>query len=88
MIDRVPDHVHQRIAELFHDQLVDFGLGAGDDQANFLVQLAADLPHHARQALEHLPERHHAHFQDAVLHLAQAPVEVAVQTHELGGELG
>ena len=37
VIDGVADHVHERIAELFDDQLVDLGLGAGDDEADLLV---------------------------------------------------
>jgi hypothetical protein len=40
VVDGVADHVHQRVAELLHDQLVDLGLGAGDHQAHFLVVLA------------------------------------------------
>ena len=70
VIDGVANHVHQRIAELFDDQLVDLGLGAGDDQADLLAHLAADLAHDAREPVEHLAERHHAHLEDAVLQLA------------------
>jgi len=38
-------------------------------------------------AIEDLAERHHAHFEDAVLHFAQASIEVSVQAHQLCGKL-
>jgi hypothetical protein len=82
VIDRVPHHVHERVRELLDDELVDLGLGAGDDQVHRFVGLAADLPHDARELLEHLPERHHAHLEDALLHRVEVSVERALQPQQ------
>ena len=79
VIDRVADHVHQRVAELLDDELVDLGLGARDDEVHLLVVLARDLPHDARELVEGLPERDHAHLEDAALHLGEVAVEGAVE---------
>ena len=87
VIDRVADHVHERVGQLLDDELVDLGLGAGDDQVHLLVVLARDLPHDARELVEDLPERHHPHFEDAVLHLREVPLEGAVEPLELDAEL-
>ena len=75
VIDGVADHVHERIAELLDDELVDLGLGAGDDEVHLLVGLAADLADDARELVEDLPERHHAHLEDAALHCAEVALE-------------
>ena len=50
-------------------------VGAGDLEADLLAGVAGDLAHHARQLVEHLPQRDHAHFEDARLQL----VELALQ---------
>jgi hypothetical protein len=78
VIDRVADHVHQRVGELFDDELVDLRLGARDDEVHLLAVLARDLPDDARQLVEGLAQRDHAHLEDAALHLRQVPVEGAV----------
>ena len=66
VIDRVAHHVHQRIEELLDDQLVELGLGAGDHEPDLLAEpRARSLAHDARQLVEHLAERHHAHLEDA-----------------------
>ena len=41
VVDGVADKVHERIAQLLDDQLVDLRLGARDDQAHLLVEIAA-----------------------------------------------
>ena len=87
MVNGIPNHVHQRIAELLHDELVDFRLGSGDDEPDFLVGIAADLAHHARQSVEDLRKRHHAHFEYYVLHLGEPTVEVETEPLQLGREL-
>ncbi len=73
--------------ELLDDELVDLGLGAGDDQVHVLVVLARDLPDDARELVEHLPERNHADFEDAALHLREVALEGAMQARELDREL-
>src|SRR5690606_37143694 len=87
VIDGVADDVHQRIAELLDDELVDLGLLAGDDEADLLAVLARDLAHDARELLEDLPERHHADVEDAVLELEEVTLEAAVDAVQIDGEL-
>ncbi len=87
VIDGVADHVHQRIAELLDDELVDLGLGAGDDEVHLLAVLARDLPHDARQLVERLAERHHAHLEDAALHLREVALEGPMEPSELDRQL-
>ena len=87
VIDGVAHHVHERIAELLDDELVDLGLGAGDDQVDELVGVAADLADDARELVEHLPQRHHAHLEDALLHRPEVPVEGALQPLHVGRQL-
>jgi hypothetical protein len=84
VIDRVPHHVHERVAQLLHDQLVDLRLGAGDDEVDLFLRLAADLPDDARELVEDLPERDHAHLEDALLHRREVAVERALQPQQLG----
>ena len=83
VVDGVADHVHEGSRELLDDELVDLGLRAGDDQVHLLVVLARDLAHDARELVEDLPERDHAHLEDAVLHLREVALEGAVQALEL-----
>ncbi len=87
VIDGVAHHVHERIAELLDDELVDLGLGAGDDQVDELVGVAADLADDARELVEDLPERHHAHLEDALLHRAEVPLEGALEALHVGRQL-
>ncbi len=87
VIDRVPDHVHHRVGELFDDELVDLRLRPGHDEVHLLVVLARNLTDDPRQLVEDLPERDHPHLEDAVLHLGEVAVERAVKAVELDPEL-
>ncbi len=87
VIDGVAHHVHERIAELLDDELVDLGLGAGDDEVHHLLGVAADLADDARELVEHLAERDHAHLEDALLHRAEVAIEGALQAVHVDAEL-
>ena len=60
MVDRVSDQMHQRVAELFDDQLVDLRVGTGHDQPNLLTALPCGLAHDPRKLVEDLAEWHHS----------------------------
>ena len=43
VIDGIANHMHQRVTQLLHDELVDFRFSSGDHQADLFAQLSADL---------------------------------------------
>ena len=57
------------------------------DQVHLLAVLARDLPDDARELVEGLAQRDHAHLEDAALHLREVAVEGAVQARQLDGQL-
>src|SRR6185295_2030095 len=87
VVDGIPHDVHEWVAQLLDDELVDLGLRTGDDQADVLPHLSPDLSNHSSQSVEHLTERHHAHLEDPVLHLPETPIEAALDAVKLGMEL-
>ena len=66
VVDGVADDVHQRIAELLHDGLVQLRLGPVDLQLDGLAHLLGDVPHDAAEAVEGLPDLDHAQAQGVV----------------------
>ena len=66
MIDGIPDQVHQRVADLLDHRLVEFGLGAADDEFDVLAELTGDIPDHAMETVEGVADLHHAQLQGAV----------------------
>ena len=66
VVDGVADDVHQRVAELLHDGLVQLRVGAVDLQLDGLAQLLGDVPHDAPEAVEGLADLHHAQAQGLV----------------------
>ena len=67
VIGGIADHVHDRIAELFDDGLVDFGGLAGHPQDNRLAGLLREFAHQPRHALENGADRLRPDRHDAVL---------------------
>src|SRR5206468_3385011 len=57
--------------------LVELRVCAGDDEADVLAGLARNLAHDARELVEDLTERHHAHFENAGLQLVDFSIERA-----------
>ena len=64
----VAHQVRQRIGDLLDDGLVELGVFAADDQLDVLAELAADVVHHALEAVEGRADLHHAQLQRAVAH--------------------
>ncbi len=75
VIDRIADDVHQRVGQLFHDQLVQLHLSAGDRELDLLSRVAGDPSNQPVQFVEDLTQRYHSGFQNALLQL----VELAAQ---------
>src|SRR5512133_3506330 len=86
MIDSVPNHVHQRVAQLFDDELVDLSLRPGNHQTNFFLYLTTDLTHYPSEALEYLTQGDHAHFENARLHFAESSLKASMQPLQIHGE--
>ncbi|MNN93200.1 hypothetical protein D3C81_2116030 [compost metagenome] len=66
MIHRVAQQVHQGVADLFHDGLVQLGVGTADLQIYIFAQFEADIAHHTLEAVKSVADRHHAQAQRAV----------------------
>ncbi len=78
VVDRVAHQVHERIAQLVRDRAVHLHVAALHAEVHILAQRACRVPHHARQPLEDIAQRHHAHRENAALQLrehAAHPVE-------------
>ena len=86
VIERVADHVHQRIDELLDDQLVELGVGAAQLEPHVLAEVDAQAAHDARDLLEDLRERDHAHVEHGRLELAQLAVERLVHLREVAAD--
>src|SRR5512145_2912462 len=86
MIDGVPNHVHQRVAQLFDDEFVDLSLGPGNHQTNFFLHLATDLTHYPVKALYYLTQGDHAHLENARLHFAESSLKASMQPLQIHGE--
>jgi len=80
VVDGVAHQVHERVADLLDHGLVELGVGAADDELDLLAELARDVAHHAREAVEDLADRRHAQAQRAVAHILD-------QTQQVGGDL-
>ena len=88
MIDAVADHVHERVAELLDDELVEDGLGAADDEADLLVEVAGELADDAGQLVEDLADRDHADVEDALLQERELAGHVADLDREFARDVG
>ena len=86
VIEGVAHDVHQRIDELLDDQLVELGVGAAQLEPHVLVEIAAQPPHHARELLEDLAQRNHAHLEHRRLELPELAVERLVDLGELAAD--
>ena len=73
VVDGVADQVHQRIAQLLHQALVDLHLGAGGGEHHLLARLARHPPDEALHPVEQRAERHHPRLEQPVLEDVQPP---------------
>src|ERR1035438_5745501 len=69
MIHSIADDVHQGIADLFEDGLVELDSLALDDQPDLFALRAREVPHQTWESLEDCLDRQHANRHDARLQL-------------------
>ncbi len=60
VVDRVADHVDERIAQLLHDVTIQFGLLAFQDKLHLLPLLRGEIAHQAGHLVKHRANRDHA----------------------------
>ena len=70
MVHGVADQVAERVADLFEDGAVEFGLLALDDELDLLVEPDGHVAHDPREAVEDGLDRQHAQAGHLVLQLA------------------
>lgn len=63
--------MHERVAELFEDRLVDLGLLARDREIDLLAKLLAHITHETRETIKREADRQHANSEHALLELAR-----------------
>ncbi len=73
VVHGIAQQVHERVADLFDDGLVQFGLRAIDDQVDVLAQFLADIAHHTAEAIEGVADGDHAQVQRAIQDLLDQP---------------
>ncbi len=83
MIERVADHVRQRIAHVLDDRGVDLHLVPLDDQLGLLAVRERDVPHRPLVAPEDRPDGDHARLHDLLLQVEQQPIGLAVHLQRL-----
>ena len=71
VVERVAHEMHQRIADLLEHGLVELGVLAAQLQLDLLAELARQVVHQAREAVEREADRQHADLHDAFLQLAR-----------------
>lgn len=57
MIDRVAEHVHQRVFDFFQNALIDGDFAALDLKINLFAQAARQVAHQTREQAENLRKR-------------------------------
>ena len=83
VIDGVADDVHQRIAELLDDQLVQLDLAAVHREVELLARLARGAADQTGQSIEDLGQGDHARGEQPLLQRPQPPLQLPVLPREL-----
>ena len=73
MIQRISNHVHQRVGQFFDDRAVEFDFAADRFQFDPLSELAREIAHQPRHAAEQRPDRHQPHRHGRLLQLRRDP---------------
>ena len=73
VVGRVPDQVQQRVADLVENRAVELDLLAFDVEADALAEVAREVAHQPRKALEHLAHRRHPRRDHLGLHPRHQP---------------
>src|SRR5579863_4558414 len=76
VVERVAHQVHQRIADLLEHGFVEFGAFAGQLELDFLAELARQIVHDTRKAVEREADRQHADLHHALLQLPRIAREL------------
>ena len=75
VIDRVPDHVDERVAQLVDHPLVQLGLLAADLEQDLLARREAEVADDAAEPLEQRADRHHPGVEHALLEAVGDPAQ-------------
>ena len=76
VVERVAHQMDQRVANLFQHGLVELGVLTGELQLDFLAELAGQIVHQARKAVERKADGQHANLHDAFLQFARVAREL------------
>src|SRR5690606_18858321 len=76
VVDRVPDHVRQRIDELLDDALVELRLLALENEMDLLPEHRREIAHEPRKAAEREADRNHADAEHRFLQLPRIAFEL------------
>ena len=88
VIDRVAQHVHQRLEEHLDDRLVRLGVVSLDHQPGGLAEIRGHFAYQARKALKRDAQRKDAHREHGSLQLADEPFEGGMPVLERRGQRG
>ena len=73
VVHGVTHQMHQGIADLFNDGLVQLGFGAADDQVDIFAQFLADVANHPLEAVKGFTDLYHTQLQSAVAYFFHQP---------------
>ena len=76
VVEGVAHQVHQRIADLLEHDLVELRTFPVQSELDFLAELARELVHQAREAVEREADRQHADLEHALLQLTRVAREL------------
>jgi hypothetical protein len=88
VIERVAHGVHQRVDELFDDQLVQLGVRSTDVQADVLVELAPQAAQNARDLVEDLAQGNHPDVEDRGLQALEPAIQRLVDLGQVVSDSG
>ena len=83
VVHAVADHVHERLADLVDDRLVDAGGLALEDQLDLLALLARQVAHQPREALEDVADGQHPDVHHRLLELRGHARHLVHGVHQL-----
>ena len=86
VVHAVSDQVDEGLADLVDDGLVDPGVVAFEDELDLLALLPGEIAHHAREALEDVPDRQHPDVHDGLLELRRDPGDLLDRVQEPLGQ--
>ncbi|KPZ14603.1 membrane protein [Pseudomonas syringae pv. spinaceae] len=73
VVHGIAQQVHERVADLLDNGLVQFGFCAIDNQVDVFAQLLTDVAHHSAKTVEGVTDGDHAQVQRAIKNLFHQP---------------